>query len=582
MKKTKFLLELTLVLACFLLAPLAMAETVISFKAKATINADASINVIEVINYDFEGALKHGIYRDIPYKYKTDLGNYRIKITNIRVTDQDGRPYKFEVLTEGKNKRIKIGDPDNYITGAKIYRISYEVKRAISYYQDFDELYWNVTGQDWEVPILESSAQVSLAMPEASFLQAACYGGLYGYNSACSQRNLSADNKSVSFFQEDPLAGSPGLGLTFAVSFPKGLVYQPSQAEQIMLMLFDNLIFGLPVLTFIFLLIFWWINGRDPAGKKTIIAEYEVIDNLSPAQVGAIMDFSVQNKEISAEIVSLAIKGYIKIHHQPDRGILDKFSKADNYFLQRLNPDYSSLNSVEKEVMSHLFKSLYNQTHVVNEITIEAVKLADLKQKFYKDLKIIKNKVYENLTADKYFAHNPDKYRALMLSMGISSLVGMLYFIEYLGVISMVCIGISLVWLIIFSFFIPRRTLKGVLAKEHLLGLKLYLSVAEKDRIAFHNAPEKNPETFEKFLPYAMVLGVEKQWSKQFEEIYQTQPNWYSDPTMTHFNALILSQHLGGFSKTASGMIAAKPSSSGSGGGGFSGGGFGGGGGGSW
>jgi len=154
------------------------------------------------------------------------------------------------------------------------------------------------------------------------------------------------------------------------------------------------------------------------------------------------------------------------------------------------------------------------------------------------------------------------------------------------GALGITSFAISGLLIIIFGLFMPAKTRKGALAKEHILGFKKYLSVAEKDRIEFHNAPKKNPERFEKLLPYAMALGVEEEWAKQFEGIYDKQPDWYGGPSAARFNALTLTRSLNSFSSSANSTLASKPSSASGGGSGFSGGGsgggFGGGGGGSW
>lgn len=136
--------------------------------------------------------------------------------------------------------------------------------------------------------------------------------------------------------------------------------------------------------------------------------------------------------------------------------------------------------------------------------------------------------------------------------------------------------------IMLFGLIMPARTKKGAEAREYLAGLKLYLTVAEKDRLEFHNAPEKNPQVFEKLLPYAIVLGVEKQWAKQFEHLMMPMPRWYSDPSATNFNSIIFISQLNAFSNNVSGVVMPRGNSSGLGGGGFSGGGGGGGGGGSW
>lgn len=160
-----------------------------------------------------------------------------------------------------------------------------------------------------------------------------------------------------------------------------------------------------------------------------------------------------------------------------------------------------------------------------------------------------------------------------------------------LVVLAAVIISPTLFFLLIPTFIVymlfwqlsPVKTEHGVAIKEHLLGLKLYLKVAEKDRLAFHNAPEKMPEVFEKLLPYAMVFGVDKAWAKEFESIYTTPPSWYEGSQTGHFSAIAFTSSLSSFSSLTSSALSSTPGgSSGSGGGGSSGGGGGGGGGGSW
>jgi uncharacterized membrane protein YgcG len=227
---------------------------------------------------------------------------------------------------------------------------------------------------------------------------------------------------------------------------------------------------------------------------------------------------------------------------------------------------------------------LYNSLFGKNK---ELVKVSDLKNKFYKDWEKAKKVTYESVVDLGYFPRNPNTVRAIYILIGIvlgggasflsASLLGPI------GVISAIVSGLIIV---IFGFFMPVKTIKGVLTREYILGLKRYISIAEKERIKFHNAPEKNPELFDKLLPFAMMLNVEKEWAKQFKDIYTQQPNWYEGSAGTHFNAVILASSIGDFSTTAQSTLTSKPSSASGGGSGFSGGGsgggFGGGGGGSW
>jgi len=156
-----------------------------------------------------------------------------------------------------------------------------------------------------------------------------------------------------------------------------------------------------------------------------------------------------------------------------------------------------------------------------------------------------------------------------------------------LGFIPVVSIVVSCIIIALFGMQMSKKTKLGAETKDYILGFKLFLSVTEKDRLDFHNAPEKNPEQFMEFLPYAIALGVENKWAKQFENIYITQPSWYQGNMAGAFVASSFVSHMTDFSKSVNtGMAYVSKSAAsggfGGGGGGFSGGGFGGGGGGSW
>jgi uncharacterized membrane protein len=220
-------------------------------------------------------------------------------------------------------------------------------------------------------------------------------------------------------------------------------------------------------------------------------------------------------------------------------------------------------------------------------LVISSVRLSELKNKFYKSLKDIKDSVCASVVGKGYYREDPNSAKKICGTIAGIVVFGAIFFGSNLfGVIGIASLVISGFIIFAFGIIMPAPTKKGALAKEYILGLKEYLQVAEKDRIKFHNAPEKNPEHFEKLLPYAMVLGVEKEWAEQFKDIYLQNPSWYNDPSGANFNSLILVNSLSSFSTSANSTLASMPSSASGGGSGFSGGGsgggFGGGGGGSW
>lgn len=547
--------------------PVLAEEQIDNFEATIRINPDSSINVTERIEYDFNSLPdKHGIYRNIPIKYKARGGNYNLRIDDIWVTDENGMAYDFTNSYPGKNIQIKIGDPDQLVTGKKTYLLSYKISRAINFFKDHDELYWNVTGNEWAITIEQARVQIILPkeiLPEQ--LKKDCFAGNYGVETSCSnQTNEISDNNLIRgvLFENGML--SSGEGLTVVIGFPKGLVQEPSRFEIFLNMLEDNGIISLPIFVLGVLLYLWNSRGRDPEGKKTIVAQYEPPDNLSAAEIGTIIDERAHKKDISAQIIHLAVKGYLKINKE------DK-----NYYLEKLRAGEDLPNNFEKKLLESLFDGKTK------------IKLADLKDKFYKDLEIVKNQIYQATVEKGYFLKNPKTVRTIYAVIGICAIFLSFFTGSFWGGLGVFSLFLSGILIFIFNFFMPKRTKTGVLAKEHILGLKVFLTVAEKERLKFHNAPEKKPQLFEKLLPFAMVLGVEKQWAKQFEGIYQGNPSWYNDPSGGTFSSFLLINSLSNFQSKANATLASRPSSassggSGFGGGGFSGGGFGGGGGGSW
>jgi len=554
----------------FLCANFSRAEVIDNFESNIAINPDASIDVSEKIFYDFGAAEKHGIFRTIPVSYKARGGNYNLSVSDISVTDEQGGNYNFTTANSGNNLEIKIGDADKLVSGKKVYVISYAIGRAINYFDTWDELYWNATGDAWPVEISQASANIFLpAKVDPQNIQKKCFFGAAGSTTECSASVTEENGKTIIHYEYQK-ALAFGEGLTIVGGFPKGIVTQPSARQNFWETMKDNWILFLPLAVFVFMFRRWWVRGRDPQGRGTIIAQFDAPDNLTPAEVGMIIDEKADNKDISSTIIQLAVLGYLKISKIKKEGF---FLDSEDYYFDKLKSDANLPNDFEKKIMQGIFNGK------------ESAKLSDLKDSFYKDLATIKDQGYQAVVVKGYFTKNPNSVRMLYIGIGI----GIIFLCGFFGAAifgGLAVLGGLLSGIIVmgFGWAMPARTKKGVEAREHILGLKEYLSVAEKDRIKFHNAPEKNPERFEKLLPYAMVLGVEKEWAKQFEGIYNQQPSWYSDSSSGAFNALILTNSLGNFFNSASAAIASTPASSGGSGfsGGSSGGGFGGGGGGSW
>lgn len=585
----KWLLVFGLGLAFFICPQTAVqaqtvSEKIDNYNVEINVNKDASLNVKETIEYDFGDSEKHGIYRDIPYRYKARGGNFSLDLSNFKVSDTKGNNYTYAISNQGDKKHIRIGDANALVTGKKTYVISYDVNRAINYFDDHDELYWNAIGTEWQVPIEQS--QVTVTWPDKlpdQFVMRKCFAGYYGTQESCQTTNFNqAGNNQANQVNFTHSHLDPYEVFTIVVGLPAGTVAKPTAWERFIAIAKDNWAVGLPFLTFAGMFYLWYTRGRDPEGKKTIVPQYDIPDNLSPLEIGAIMEETVKNKYLSAAIIQLAVKGYLRINRTETKVL---FIKSTDYKLEQLKNADDLESEIEKDILNGIFSfgTMVNDDSKV----LAVVNLSNLRNKFYKKLEAITSNVNKSVVDKGYFPNNPATIKGIYVSIGVAVMfLGLISGIYLTSLIAAGCIILSGVIIIVFGVAMPHRTAKGVSTKEYILGLKQYLQVAEKDRLNFHNAPEKAPKTFEKFLPVAMVLGVEQAWAKQFEDMYKTPPEWYNDPSGTHFNSLLLANSLGSFASSANSTMVSSPSSAASGGSGFSGGGggggFGGGGGGSW
>ncbi|MFA5126789.1 MAG: DUF2207 domain-containing protein [Patescibacteria group bacterium] len=585
MKKHWKLFLSAFILSLFWFRPALALEKINNYQAIVQLNADNTMTVTERIDYDFGDAQRHGIYRNIPYLYNNFLWSRAAEISQISVADENGQAYNFVVSNHNKDKQIKIGKADVYVTGQKIYVIKYKVSDPYLFRQDSDQFYWDIIGGGWQVPISQST--VTIWLPQSistGDLEADCYAGNYGSNSSCNSiKYLYADDGSTLVsglvLKQDDL--SAGGILTVLIGLPKGAIMEPGFWHKTWQIFKYNGIIFLPLLAFIIAFILWFKRGRDPKGRGNIIAEYDVPDKLSPGEVAVVVNEKISNQDISAEVIYLAINGYLKITRLEKSGLI---KKSSDYLLEKFKDEKDLPNEFQKDLLANLFHRASSpdklKGYQLDPRTTVAVLLSDL-DKAYEWRPIVDNKLLQSVADKGYFIKNPNKIRGIYITVFLLCLLPIVIVLGLLGIftpLARIALALSMIILIIFGWQMPKKTPKGALTKEYILGLKEYLRVAEKDRIKFHNAPEKNPQHFEALLPYAMVLGVEKEWAKQFEGIYRENPSWCAGFYVGTFSSADFSHSLENFGAQAKATFAT-PSSSG---GGFAGGGGGGGGGGSW
>ena len=551
-------------------------EKINTFATSIIIQEDGVVKVTESIEYDFGTNYKHGIFRDLQYKFTNSQGKrfeIDVEITDVELykgslmdsaLDDALKLVPFEILDNGDYVRAKIGDPNSTITGVNSYIIKYNVSGALESFEDYDELFWNVLGTNNNVPILESFATVVL--PESvNITNSLCYTGEVGSTDSNCTIKLAEQSNAVGFTTTQQTL--PGQDFTISVQFPKNSVPIIPKQEIAPDWFSRMLIIIGAVIYFLFLpivmIILYFVFGRDPKiSKKSIPVLFEPPkDNngnkLKPAEVGVIVDEKFDNKDLTATIVDLAIRGYIKIEEKDSSAIKRVFTGHE--FIFKKSQKFKEKNS---EPLKDYEQVLYN-SFFKNRDFVEST---DLKTSFYKDYKSIKDIVYTSLFANGFFPYNPEKVRQKWLIFGI---IACFFFNPIAGFVS-----------ILISQHMVKKTTQGVEAKFNGMGLKKFLS-SQEQQLEFM---EDRWHMFEKLLPYAIVFGVTKTWAQRFADLQIEQElDWYSGNN--NLNTIAFANGLSNLGSNTSSFSASPQSSSGfsGGSGGFSGGGFSGGGGtGSW
>jgi uncharacterized membrane protein len=563
---------------CVLLAAalpaLARSYRISNFNSVIHVEDDGTARIQEQITFVFSGTFQ-GIYRDILVDYPGPAGsNYRIFVKIGDITDESGNKLKFEKSTKDGYLKLKV-----YVPGAvnttKTVNIAYSISDATRFFEQYDEFYWNVTGNDWLVPIEHASATVYFPPDANGKLRAQAFEGIYG---SSEHGKVTIEGPTASFENIAPLPMRGGLSLD--VSIEKGVLHQPGAVARFWRFVGSNPILTLPLWAFAVMFPLWWLKGRDPDPGISVAPMYEPPEKLGPAEVGTLIDDSVDPRDITSVLVDLAVRGYVKIVETEHKGFL---STAKDYEFHLLKgPSYwNDLTDYERAMLTQVFGG--------GEVTL----LSNLRNHFYTALPMIKSEIMAALKQKGMYTVDPESAMGYW-GMG-AVLVALPYVIlQWTGIADFlnstpILIGSGLAALavvIIFGRLLTATSLKGARTRVQILGFQEFMNRVDADRLK-----RMPPDTFEKFLPYAMALGVEHRWAKAFEGIIQNPPSWYQGYGIgPNFSTFYFVNSLGSMTQTASSTFVSAPraSSSGSGwgggggGGGFSGGGFGGGGGGAF
>jgi len=581
--RSQVLRWLIVVAACLWSAlPLAARSwRIADFDDNISIAEDGSAAVHERITLTFEGQW-HGIHRFIPVEYPGPRGtNYTLFLDVTRIADGNGGKLKYETSTSHGFRDLKIYIPDA-VDATRTVEIDYAVRNGIRFFEDHDEFYWNVTGNDWPVPIDHAAAFVSLPGSAAGSLRAQAFTGVYG----SAERNATSEiqGSDVAFETSNPLPMRGGM--TIDIYVPKGILREPSAFTRVIWFLGSNPIIFLPLLTFAVMFTLWWYKGRDPDPGISVAPMYEPPPDMSPAEAGTLLDDTIHPRDITCTLVDLAVRGYVKIEEVDNKGLV--FHHKD-YIFHLLMPQ---AQWTDKTLLAHERVMLENVFDGGQE-----TKLSDLKNRFYKALPVIQQDIKSQLKNKGMYLLDPDSANGYSIGAIVLILApfAIMQFTGYKDIFSsiglLVASGIisAIIWWL-FAREMTAKTVKGGRTRVAILGFQEFMNRVDADRLK-----RMPPDTFEKFLPYAMALGVEHQWATAFAGIVQNPPSWYVGPGGygygPGFNPIFFSNSMHSMATDMHQVFVSAPraSSTGSGfggggfgGGGFSGGGFGGGGGGAF
>ncbi len=540
-----------------------------------TVARDGTAQVLEHLEVVFDGEY-HGIYRDIPIQYPGPHGsNYTLFLTVTGVSDGHGHKLKYDSSVQNGSRHLKILIPDA-VNATRTVDIHYNLTNVVRWFDDHDELYWNVTGNDWPVPIDSALATIIFPRGANGNLRAQAFTGMYGSSEQDALVVVGGDVVRAS--TNDALAMREGL--TVDVYISKGVLTQPSRLTEAMWFLRSNPIVLLPLWALVVMFFFWWTKGRDPKADISVAPMYEPPQGMTPAEVGSLMEDAVHPRDITSTLVDLAVKGYLKIEETESKALL--FSHRDYTFhLLKPQPEWSTLEAHERLMLNHMFPGGATQ-----------IRLSELRNQFYVAIPTIKEDILAELRSKGMYSVDPDSAHAYVLAgvvitalpFVIAQVLGWASMLDSPGLL--IASGlIAVVIVFLFARIMTAKSLKGVRTKVEILGFQEFINRVDADRLK-----RMPPDTFEKFLPYAMALGIENRWAKAFQGIVQNPPAWYVGPTpYVGFNPIFFAGSMHAMAMDAHQAFVAAPRASsggsgwgGGGGGGFSGGGFGGGGGGAF
>lgn len=580
------------------------------FGSSIVIEKNGNVTVNEKIDVTFS-EMRHGIYRTIPFISVVNNRRYSVRISGFTANAA------MKVTREGNYYKIRLGDANSYVDGQQTYNIGYKLQKIIlTDNTNYDEFYWNVTGNEWETTIYSTHFEIELPVtiqigenvdyriyagstgsttviatsgdqslvsaPETSQTQNTAAPTRAARRRASSSTTVSDVSVTVDgniLIVDIPLTLSSYEGITIQLRMKKGIM-EISKVLQFWYALTDFIQrfihFILAIILFVISFFIWLKWGKDQ--KVPIMTEFLPPKDISPSDANSILK---QNAafDLSSTLVDLAVRGYIVIGEEKHKVYLEQLKQPD-----------SGTKEYERKLLDYLFSGSFSDSKIQNRVYTSS-----LEDSFYTYYNTVKNEFDSQFNRGNYFEHEGNAWRGIFVFFAFISVVaiffGWMVFHDYMKLL--VFSVLALINNIVFAVIMPRKTIKGLNYYRQILGFKEFISRAEKDRIK--RLMDENPKYFDDTIPYAIVFGMAKKWGTLFDNIITEPPTWYRTDTWgAHgFRPSYLASSIYSNVNHISSSAVSQPSSSGSGSGGgwsggggswggSSGGGFGGGGGGSW
>ena len=616
--------------------PLLADERILYYDSDITVFSNGSQSVVETIQVRAEGIdIKRGIYRDFPTEYRTPSGS-RLRVDfRVASVERDGQTEAFHTQRLANGVRVYVGSADLFLQpGVYTYRLSYVTDRQLGFFEDHDELYWNVTGNGWTFPIDAVTAQVHLPPGiDAGAITAEAYTGAQGERGG----NYRAQTAGASAEFTATRGLGPGEGLTIVVGWPKGHVHEPAWQDRLRWQWNDDpalfVVWLGALVLFLYYLWAWRQVGRDPPGG-IIVPEYEAPSGYPPAALRLVRRMAWDDKALSAALVGLAVKGALKIVEDDDGYRVTPTGKApdrpsgdEQAILTALGGKTLAFESTNHVAVSALrdthrceLQQRYEKSHYYSNrgwmvpgwiltVAVAAyaafgvfgsyggeaafplffiVFLGAFGSPFFSTLWRMREPAARTAANFVRLCVTGLMFLFVLSMVGASTFSGMVVvpWALVVGLVALAALNL------LFSQWMKAPTRAGRQLLDHAEGFRQYLGVAESDELRFKYSKQVTPEVFEAYLPYAIALDVETQWAERFAAHLKTTGQSPATYRSAYFDGHSftgvrgMSTSLGaGLASTVSSSSHAPGSSSGSsggGGGGSSGGGGGGGGGGGW